>query len=157
MSELEHAVELEAADTAAEVAEAVSEVVAEEAAADAVEELAEAVIEHVDEALDDMRDVVEDQEEDEQWLRLTNELQAMEARLLTQMQAMLATASSSAPSPELTEEQETALEALEGATAELEGAEAEVLEFDPEAVAPEASADQAAPARRRVRGLQRRR
>lgn len=156
MSELEHAVELEAADTAAEVAEAVSEVVAEEAAADAVEELAEAVIEHVDEALDDMRDVVEDQEEDEQWLRLTNELQAMEARLLTQMQAMLATASSSAP-PELTEEQETALEALEGATAELEGAEAEVLEFDPEAVAPEASADQAAPARRRVRGLQRRR
>lgn len=155
MTDLEHAVELEAAETAADVAVAVAEVAAENAAEDAVEELAANVIEHVDDALDDMRDVVEGQEEDEQWVRLQACLQESENRLLTAMQAMISESRSSTAEPMLTAEQMQAAETLEEAASELEQAEAEVLEFDPESVAPESGEQPAG--RRRVRGLRSRR
>lgn len=156
MSDIESEVREEAAETAVDVAAVVAEGVAAQAAEDAVEELAEQVIEHVDEALDDMRDVVETQEEDEQWLRLTNELRESEARILTAMQAMISESRSAEPT--LTAEQELTAEALEEAADELQETQAEVLEFDPESVAPEAAPDaEASASRRRVRGLRKRR
>jgi hypothetical protein len=84
---IEHAVELEAADTAAEVAEVVAELAAVEAAHDAVEQLADEVEERVDETLEAVEELVEDVVEETQWTRIEAALQAQTATIVSAITA----------------------------------------------------------------------
>lgn len=165
MSEIEQEIREEAHEAAADVAAPVAAEVAEHAASEAARDAVEEVVEHVEDLVERAEEAIDQQEDNAQWERLTTELAQAENRIVTRVVAELSPMLSRSmlnpteipPTATPTEEE---LADLSEAAEELSEAAEEASPdgeavFDPVAV--ESAEPEARNARRRPRGLGRRR